>query len=185
MLLATTTQASSLGEHSRIHLEKGWHYRWGDSPFIDGIPEWTQDDNKIDWLPIQFPSNPPFRDGHNNVWYRYQLPEDQLPGQSLYIYSVDLIMEVYLESEKIYQYGNFAKDGTGRFEGWSCPRPQRQGQMAHPPNCLDRPSSFPSPSNHTSARQAYQPLKLLPLFRLASPVNHAHPIRLTDHPSHP
>ena len=35
----------------------------------------------------------------------------------LYIFSVDLIVQVWLEGEKIYQYGEFNADGRGRFEG--------------------------------------------------------------------
>jgi signal transduction histidine kinase len=113
-----TARASSLGEHHRVPLAEGWQYRWGDSPFKDGVPEWTQDSAPLDWLQIQYPSDPPFRDGQNNVWYRYRLPEGKLPGNSLYITSVDLIVEVYLEGERIYHYGEFAADGTGSFAGW-------------------------------------------------------------------
>ncbi|MGZ0707723.1 ATP-binding protein [Coraliomargarita sp. W4R53] len=99
-------------------LEDGWHYRWGDSPISNGVPEWTQDGDNLAWLPIEFPSDPPFREGQNNVWYRYHLPAGKLPGNSLYIFSVDLIVEIYLEDQLIYHYGTFAADGSGSFEGW-------------------------------------------------------------------
>lgn len=115
---ALAVEASSQGNHARTPLADGWQYRWGDSPISEGTPEWTQEQNDLDWLSIDFPSNPPFREGRNQVWYRYRLPEGQLPGQSLYIYSVDLIVEVYLESQLIYNYGSFGSDGTGKFEGW-------------------------------------------------------------------
>ncbi|OBX36286.1 hypothetical protein A8U91_00627 [Halomonas elongata] len=36
----------------------------------------------------------------------------------VYIYSVDLIVEAYLEGRRIYHYGNFDAHGEGRFAGW-------------------------------------------------------------------
>ncbi|WPJ94015.1 HAMP domain-containing sensor histidine kinase [Coraliomargarita algicola] len=117
-LLPLAAKASSLGTHQRTPLADNWHYRWGDSPIIDGVPQWTQEHDKLAWMPIQFPSDPPFRDGRHNVWYRYDLPETPLPGYSLFITSVDLIVEVYLEDRLIYNYGSFAADGSGSFEGW-------------------------------------------------------------------
>lgn len=113
----------ALGSHAQspaMALEQGWQYRWGDSPFTsDGVPVWTQDapDNPA-WQSIAFPSNPPGRNGQTNVWYRVTLPENQWWEPILYIYSVDLITEVYLDGEKIYQYGTFDKQGQGSFEGW-------------------------------------------------------------------
>ena len=115
---ALSTEGSSLGDNVRVPLEDGWHYRWGDSPISNGVPEWTQDGDHLAWLPIEFPSDPPFREGQNNVWYRYPLPTGELPGNSLYIFSVDLIVEIYLEDQLIYNYGSFAADGSGSFEGW-------------------------------------------------------------------
>ncbi|MDX2470132.1 MAG: hybrid sensor histidine kinase/response regulator [SAR324 cluster bacterium] len=100
------------------NLEAGWQYRWGDSPIAMGVPLWTQDGQDEHWKGIKFPSNPPDRGGRNNVWYRVKLPLDTDPGDYLFIYSIDLITEVYLEGKKIYSYGHFEDDGTGKFEGW-------------------------------------------------------------------
>ncbi|MFO8027062.1 MAG: hypothetical protein R6U56_05310, partial [Opitutales bacterium] len=61
-----------------------------------------------DWRPIAFPSDPPGREGRTNAWFRIKLPDARELGDSLYIYSIDLIAAVYLESgEKIYHYGTF------------------------------------------------------------------------------
>ncbi|WP_339802416.1 GGDEF domain-containing protein [uncultured Marinobacter sp.] len=100
-------------------LDSGWQYRWGDSPFdANGRPEWLSEVNEQDWQDIGFPSNPPGRQGHENAWFRITLPEVSWSDPVVYVYSVDLITEVYLDGEKIYQYGSFANDGGGRFEGW-------------------------------------------------------------------
>lgn len=103
-----------------VDVDTGWQYRWGDSPFdADGTPVWTRDGpDHPAWSAIAFPSNPPDRNGRTNVWYRVQLPGGDWRDPVLYIYSIDLIAEVYLDGEKIYHYGSFDENGQGRFEGW-------------------------------------------------------------------
>ncbi|NEX16552.1 MAG: GGDEF domain-containing protein [Halochromatium sp.] len=106
-------------ELAAMDLTEGWEYRWGDSPFTaDGIPTWTLDQEAEDWSAIGFPSNPPSRDGQTNVWFRTILPEGDWRDPVLYLFSVDLIVEIYLDGRKIYQYGDFDEAGQGRFEGW-------------------------------------------------------------------
>ncbi|MFD2110667.1 diguanylate cyclase [Thiorhodococcus fuscus] len=100
-------------------MDQGWEYRWGDSPFTaDGIPVWTQETGADRWSPIAFPSNPPGRGSRTNVWYRVILPDGDWRDPVLYVFSVDLIVEVYLDGRKIYQFGHFDDAGKGRFEGW-------------------------------------------------------------------
>lgn len=100
-------------------VSEGWEYRWGDSPFnAEGVPEWTRKDESGQWHDIGFPSNPPNRDGREHVWYRVTLPAGEWQEPVLYIFSVDIIVQVYLDGEKIYQYGSFDKQGRGSFEGW-------------------------------------------------------------------
>ncbi len=102
-----------------VDLNEGWEYRWGDSPFdTDGVPEWVRADEPEQWQAIGFPSNPPGRNGRENVWYRIALPEGEWQEPVLYIFSVDLIVQVWLDGENIYQYGTFDDEGRGRFEGW-------------------------------------------------------------------
>lgn len=98
---------------------EGWEYRWGDLPFKDsGEPDWSIAQQPGQWQAIDFPSNPPGRDGRDQVWYRVTLPAGDWQNPVLYILSVDLIVQVWLNGEKIYQYGTFDKDGRGEFEGW-------------------------------------------------------------------
>ncbi len=95
------------------NLDSNWQYRWGDSAFsVNGIPEWSADQHSDnEWLNIDFPSNPPNRDGKTNVWYRTTLPDDTIwRDPVIYIYSVDLITEVYIDGHQIYHYGSFDQD---------------------------------------------------------------------------
>lgn len=104
---------------SAADLKEGWEYRWGDSPFTDdGVPEWIRADDPGQWQAIDFPSNPPGRKGREHVWYRVTLPEGEWQEPVLYIFSVDLIVQVWLDGENIYQYGTFDDQGRGHFEGW-------------------------------------------------------------------
>lgn len=114
--------------HAKTDLNSGWEYRWGDSPLDStGVPEWVAGDEPEQWHAIGFPSNPPDRQNREHVWYRVNLPEGQWREPVLYIYSADLIVQVWLDGQRIYQYGEFDEDGRGRFAGWpwhSIPLPE-------------------------------------------------------------
>ncbi|MBP0047265.1 GGDEF domain-containing protein [Marinobacterium sp. AK62] len=101
-----------------VQLDQNWEYRWGDSPFVNDVPAWTLEPAPDAWHSIDFPSNPPDRNDRQNVWYRTVLPEGNLNDPVMYIFSVDLIVEVYLEGERIYHYGEFDEQGQGTFQGW-------------------------------------------------------------------
>jgi len=118
VLILSSSNAQAYGETQS--LDEGWQYHWGDSSFnSDGIPEWTiKNSDQTGWKNIKFPSNPPNRHGQKNVWYRTTLPNNNWRDPVIYIFSVDLITEVYIDGRKIYQYGSFDKYGQGRFEGW-------------------------------------------------------------------
>ncbi|XPV67523.1 MAG: GGDEF domain-containing protein [Halarcobacter sp.] len=96
-----------------------WEYRWGDSPFEKSVPLWTKEkESSSKWEKINFPSNPPNRDGKTNVWFRVKLPNTLTKDPNIYIFSVDLITQVYCDEKQIYHFGNFNKDGKDVFEGW-------------------------------------------------------------------
>lgn len=129
---------------SALDLQEGWQYRWGDSPFnAQGQPLWALEPEAGEWHDIGFPSNPPDRRGRSNVWYRVTLPEGSWHDPVLYIYSVDLIVEVYLSGERIYRYGTFDEHGQGQFEGW----PWHAIDL--PPDFAGKPLYFRIFSNYT------------------------------------
>ncbi|MGO2135335.1 GGDEF domain-containing protein [Marinobacter sp.] len=100
-------------------LTEGWEYRWGDLPFnTGGTPDWAPTQQPEQWHAIGFPSNPPDRNGRDQVWYRVTLPAGDFQEPVLYILSIDLITQVWLDGKNIYQYGTFDEEGRGKFEGW-------------------------------------------------------------------
>jgi diguanylate cyclase (GGDEF)-like protein len=103
-----------------IKLDRDWAYRWGDSPFdARGVPLWTYEQGSEQaWSGINFPSNPPDRGEQNRVWFRTRLPDFTGADPRIFIYSIDLAAEVYLEGRRIYAYGDLEPQGRGRFRGW-------------------------------------------------------------------
>jgi len=98
---------------------EGWEYHWGDFPFTaEGVPDWSVAQQPEQWHSIDFPANPPGRDDRDQVWYRVNLPAGDWQVPVFYILSVDLIVQAWLDGEKIYQYGTFDRNGRGKFEGW-------------------------------------------------------------------
>lgn len=96
-----------------------WEYRWGDSPLAsDGTPLWVHGAEDDAWRDIAFPSNPPGRAGHHHAWFRTTLPAGEWRDPVVYVYSIDLIGQAYLDDELIYQYGRFDAQGRGDFAGW-------------------------------------------------------------------
>lgn len=123
---------------------EGWEYRWGDSPFTDqGVPAWVLEEASDQWRSIGFPSNPPDRNGRENVWFRVTLPEGEWLQPVLYIFSVDLIVQVWVNQENIYQYGTFDDRGRGRFEGWPW------HEVVLPPDYQGKPVYFRVFSDYT------------------------------------
>ncbi|CAM3294717.1 GGDEF domain-containing protein [Halomonas lysinitropha] len=120
LLMAIFATSPARADTAPVSLDEGWEYRWGDSPFrADGTPAWVDDPaSQGEWRPIAFPSNPPGREGSKHAWFRITLPEGEWRDPVLYIYSVDLILQAWLEEKLIYQYGEFDDRGEGRFSGW-------------------------------------------------------------------
>jgi len=90
-----------------------WQYKLGDNL------SWAMNPGAEEtWKNIGFPSNPDDRGDNNNIWYRAKLPDNKISDPALYIFSIDLIAEVYLDGEKIYNFGHFDENGRGVFQGW-------------------------------------------------------------------
>ena len=107
-------------DQALVELDRNWTYRWGDSPFdAEGSPLWIcrQEDEQA-WRGINFPSNPPDRRDRTRVWFRTRLPDFSGGDPRIFIYSIDLAAEVYLENRLIYSYGELQSQGRMRFRGW-------------------------------------------------------------------
>lgn len=98
---------------SPLALDKGWEYRLGDDL------SWAVNaGEEKEWKPIVFPNNPRDRNGATNVWYRISVPDQRWRDPALFITSIDLIGEIYLEGKRIYKHGSFDEEGKGNFIGW-------------------------------------------------------------------
>src|SRR5690554_7813760 len=82
------------------------------------MPLWTIETDAVQWQAIDFTANPPGRNGQENIWYKTLIPQDEWRDPVLYISSIDLIVEAYVDGKRIYHYGEFDAEGKGRFEGW-------------------------------------------------------------------
>ncbi len=96
-----------------IRLE-GWQYRWGDSPSDqNGVFEWLRaDESDPHWEDITSVTTPPDPGDQNFVWYRTRLPEQNWPNPTLYFPTLIVAFEVYLDTTRIYNYGEmqFSRD---------------------------------------------------------------------------
>ena len=101
-----------------VPLNQHWEYRWGDSLFKDDTPLWSIEDNAAQWQAIDFPANPPDRNGQENIWFRTLIPQNDWRDPVLYVSSIDLIVEAYMDGKRIYHHGEFDAEGKGEFAGW-------------------------------------------------------------------
>lgn len=119
LLCLLGTQQAALGNSVPPEPLAGWEWRWGDSPRdATGAPVWLSEVKGVDWQAIDVPSNPPGRQGRQNLWLRTALPEGDWSDPVLYINSIDLIAQFYLDGEPLSQFGEFDRQGRGDFAGW-------------------------------------------------------------------
>lgn len=91
----------------------------GDSSFTSsGVPDWAIEDNPEAWQSIDYPATPPERGEQTNVWFKVTLPAADLRDPVIYISSIDLLVEAYLDGQRIYRHGQFDAEGKGDFAGW-------------------------------------------------------------------
>ncbi|NOZ86326.1 MAG: diguanylate cyclase [Deltaproteobacteria bacterium] len=117
---------SIIGKDDSLIISGPWYYKWGDSPVAeDGRPLWaTQKVAEPDGQPVRGwsvtskPYLPPGRNGNKLVWFRTILPYFGGRAPSLFIHSVDLTFEMYLDGKLIYKFGCLDQNGHGKFSGW-------------------------------------------------------------------
>lgn len=115
--------AQDSGADSRkglFQLSDGWEYLWGDLPVGENGRLDTTDPalEEATWKAVDFPSNPPARKHRNMLWFRTSLPDLGLRNPYLFITSIDINAEFYLDSRRFYSFGSIDKDGQGDFIGW-------------------------------------------------------------------
>ena len=111
-VVATVVCAQTAGgQHlDPIRLDAGWYVRLGDSPRDDrgnlvwlrepvGSPGWSR------VLGFTTPQGGP--GGQNYMWLRTRLPEIKWDNPALYLPTLMLAIEVYVEDELVYTFGTF------------------------------------------------------------------------------
>jgi len=101
-------------------LSGGWEYSWDAFPRnSSGSVIWDYDSiDTLSWRQIEFPSNPPDREGKELVWFRVTLPGEKLRDPSLFIFSIDINAEFFIDGTLLHQFGTIDQDGKGSFIGW-------------------------------------------------------------------
>ncbi|QEM81655.1 GGDEF domain-containing protein [Halomonas binhaiensis] len=102
-------------------LRNGWEYRWGDSPQdANGHFLWASEPTGTSgWLPMSGTANPPHRHGNETLWMRHQLPAGEWHHPVLFVSSIDLIGEAYIDNQQIFRHGSLDSNGQVQFAGWS------------------------------------------------------------------
>ena len=98
-------------------LKEGWQLRWGDSPVDkEGIPVWTYSDlDNPDWEAVSsiLHQRPP--DKQQFHWLRIRLPQTDWREPVLFLPSVFLSVQIFLEDRALYTFGSFQASHSNRF----------------------------------------------------------------------
>ncbi len=98
--------------NSIINLEGNWKYRWGNSPVDKQGRFFWLSNNDIDtsWHSINKPADIASLPGARELWIKIHLSNYDLSNSALFINRVEKIFEVYVDSSRIYSFGNFTKE---------------------------------------------------------------------------
>ncbi len=110
-------QSSESGQSPPLRLTEGWQFRWGDSALDEeGVPVWTYENlESQEWKPTPTTVYLPDYDGSPILWLRVPLPEKTWDEPTVFLPRVLFTLEVYLERELIYSYGELKADRSNRF----------------------------------------------------------------------
>ncbi|RMH77147.1 MAG: response regulator [Cyanobacteria bacterium J007] len=96
-----------------VVLDRGWEYRWGDSP-IDGTgtPLWTQSEaDKEAWHPLEVPGTLTKPPGVDRLWLRVDAPPLLWKNPSIDLRGVPNILMFYLDDRAIERFTDFDRSG--------------------------------------------------------------------------
>ncbi|MCO7215047.1 diguanylate cyclase [Halomonas sp. OfavH-34-E] len=102
-----------------LALNDDWQYRWGDSPRTpDGELEWLTA-AEGEWKSLEGIGNPPGRDGRDSLWLRRELPAGDWLQPALFVSSLNLVAEAYVDGQHVYRHGQLEGPDAGAFAGWT------------------------------------------------------------------
>ncbi len=90
-------------------LNSNWQYRFGKSPRgEDGSLQWLSDSSySSGWTSINSLDEIPRNMEGRTLWLRTKLPDSAVTNPAVFIKNVMQVVQVYVEGELVYQYGNF------------------------------------------------------------------------------
>jgi GAF domain-containing protein len=116
--LLTTAETTASTEEPSVYAG-GWEYRWGDSPpGPAGGLSWASTGDDAAWLPFDGTGSPPGRDGQRFLWLRTRLEGSVTREPTLYLRTVDQLVEAYLDGVCVYRFGAFEGPEAFRFAGY-------------------------------------------------------------------
>ncbi len=97
--------------HQIAVLDSSWQYRYGDSPRDSaGVPRWAIDRDTTGWRTTSSLHVPPGNEQNSDIlWARQSLPEADWENAVVYLPGVILLFDVYLDSTRIFNNGDFDK----------------------------------------------------------------------------
>jgi len=107
-----------------LKLTQGWKYRWGDSPLDgEGTPVWTYTGlDSSHWKSTGVTSGLPGYENRRFLWLSVPLPEGIWENPSVVLPRVITNLEVYLDRELIYSYGELKPSYDNRFAAFASHR---------------------------------------------------------------
>ncbi|MFW5788692.1 MAG: GGDEF domain-containing protein [Spirochaetota bacterium] len=106
-----------------IRLDRGWQYTWDDitaEEVVAGVGSWND---------IDYPSNPPGRDGRSFVWFRRELPRVPVVDPHVFVFSIDTAARAYVDGRPVYRWNDWTAEEPPAFAGW-------------PPNVIELPDDY-------------------------------------------
>lgn len=96
-----------------------WKYRLGDSPVSkEGKLLWLEETGSdSSWQSISRPADIPAAPGQRNLWIKLRLNNRTAAYSALFIGRIEKVFEVYLDSVRIYSFGQFDAAGKIAFPG--------------------------------------------------------------------
>ncbi len=99
-------------------VESGWSYHWGDIPYDGSAQQGGWQFTTDRWQPAASLDAIEGRMGEDILWLKLDLPPLSLRDPHLFLWSIDLTVQVFEAGGMIYHFGDIDLQGNSRFAGW-------------------------------------------------------------------
>lgn len=96
-------------DQSILPLDHSWQYRFGESSIDedDNLIWLNNDFDSAGWINIKKLDEIPRDEAGRTLWLRTILPDSNITNPAVFIENVMQVVQVYVEGELVYEYGNF------------------------------------------------------------------------------